>query len=85
MDGLSKCEERHCDTTVGFGGSPDEKGETTLDALIMDGPLHRVGAVASLSRIKEAAEVAWAVMNYTDHTLLVGEKGINFYLFFYTL
>jgi hypothetical protein len=22
---------------VGFGGSPDESGETTLDAMIMDG------------------------------------------------
>ena len=26
-----------CDTTVGYGGSPDENGQTTLDAMIMDG------------------------------------------------
>lgn len=26
-----------CRKTVGFGGSPDESGETTLDAMIMDG------------------------------------------------
>lgn len=26
-----------CRGTVGFGGNPDENGETTLDALIMDG------------------------------------------------
>jgi len=31
------CEEQQCRKTVGFGGSPDESGETTLDALIMDG------------------------------------------------
>ncbi len=35
--GCSKCEELQCDTTVGYGGSPDENGETTLDAMIMDG------------------------------------------------
>ena len=24
-------------TTTGYGGSPDEQGETTLDAMVMDG------------------------------------------------
>jgi len=60
---------------VGYGGSPDELGETTLDSMLMDGPQHRVGAVAALRRVKQAARVAWAVMNHTKHTLLVGEKG----------
>lgn len=35
--GCSTCENMQCDLTVGFGGSPDEQGQTTLDALIMDG------------------------------------------------
>ena len=35
--GCTLCEELRCDGTVGWGGSPDEDGETTLDALIMDG------------------------------------------------
>lgn len=35
--GASVCEKQQCDGTVGYGGSPDENGETTLDALIMDG------------------------------------------------
>ena len=35
--GCSKCEQLQCDGTVGYGGSPDENGETTLDALIFDG------------------------------------------------
>lgn len=35
--GCAQCEKEQCDGTVGFGGSPDEAGETTLDAMIMDG------------------------------------------------
>ncbi len=29
------CEAEQCDLSVGFGGSPNEAGETTLDAMIM--------------------------------------------------
>lgn len=36
-----------------------------------------VGAVADLRRIKNAIGVARAVMEYTDHTLLVGESGAS--------
>lgn len=35
--GCQTCQFMQCDGTVGFGGSPDEKAETTLDAMIMDG------------------------------------------------
>lgn len=35
--GATVCEILQCDKTVGFGGSPDENGETTLDALVFDG------------------------------------------------
>ena len=31
------CELEQCRHSVGFGGSPDEDEETTLDAMIMDG------------------------------------------------
>ncbi|KAL6722942.1 hypothetical protein Aduo_018007 [Ancylostoma duodenale] len=75
VEGLSTCERLQCDTTVGYGGSPDENGETTLDALVIDGNGIRMGAVANLHRIKDAARVAWAVMNYTKHTMLVGPSG----------
>nr|CDJ85102.1 Peptidase T2 domain containing protein [Haemonchus contortus] len=78
VEGLSACERLQCDTTVGYGGSPDEIGETTLDALLMDGHGMRIGAVANLHRIKDAARVAWAVMNYTKHSMLVGEAATNF-------
>lgn len=35
--GCAYCELVQCDGSVGFGGSPDERGETTLDAMIMNG------------------------------------------------
>lgn len=78
VEGLSTCEALQCDTTVGYGGSPDENGETCLDALVFDAEGMRVGAVANLHRIRDAAKVAWGVMNYTKHTLLVGESATQF-------
>ncbi|KAK8386484.1 hypothetical protein O3P69_010839 [Scylla paramamosain] len=78
--GCTVCEELQCDGTVGFGGSPDETGETTLDAMIMDGTTHDVGAVADLRRVKGAMAVARSVMEHTTHTLLVGEQATRFAL-----
>eukprot|EP01027_Heterolobosea_sp_BB2_P016906 GEZU01023996.1.p2 GENE.GEZU01023996.1~~GEZU01023996.1.p2 ORF type:complete len:112 (+),score=22.08 GEZU01023996.1:291-626(+) len=40
--GINWCELNQCDHTVGFGGDPDEFGETTLDAMIMHGPTMEV-------------------------------------------
>lgn len=37
VEGCTACEVAQCDFTVGYGGSPDENGETTLDAMIMNG------------------------------------------------
>jgi N4-(beta-N-acetylglucosaminyl)-L-asparaginase len=44
--GCRTCEDEQCDGSVGWGGHPAEDGETTLDALIMDGRTMAVGAVA---------------------------------------
>ncbi|GAA6222049.1 N(4)-(beta-N-acetylglucosaminyl)-L-asparaginase isoform X1 [Lates japonicus] len=76
--GCARCEMEQCDGSVGYGGSPDESGETTLDAMIMNGNTMEVGAVADLRRIKNAIGVARAVMERTDHTLLVGESASLF-------
>ena len=43
VNGCSVCEVEQCDLSVGYGGSPDEIGETTLDAMIMDGDSLNVG------------------------------------------
>lgn len=80
--GCTKCEEERCDGTVGWGGSPSEIGETTLDAMIMDGETYDVGAVAGLRRIKEAISVARFVMERTKHTLLVGDMATQFAISF---
>ena len=69
-----------CDGTVGLGGSPDQNGETTLDAMIMDGDTMNVGAVGALRRVQHAISVARKVMENTFHTLLVGDQATNFAL-----
>ncbi|KAI4463477.1 l-asparaginase [Holotrichia oblita] len=76
--GCSYCESHQCDFTVGYGGSPDESGETTLDALIFDGKTMNAGAVAALRRIKNAASVAKHVLQHTKHTLLAGDQATAF-------
>ncbi|KAL2266736.1 hypothetical protein VTJ83DRAFT_6088 [Remersonia thermophila] len=78
--GCAACERNQCDGTVGFGGSPDEACETTLDAMIMDGTSMRTGAVAGLRRVKGAISAARAVMRYTRHSLLVGDLATRFAL-----
>eukprot|EP00092_Neocalanus_flemingeri_P018161 GFUD01019657.1.p1 GENE.GFUD01019657.1~~GFUD01019657.1.p1 ORF type:complete len:364 (+),score=89.51 GFUD01019657.1:281-1372(+) len=77
-EGCTVCEELQCDGTVGFGGSPDEDGETTLDAMIMNGNTLDVGAIGCLRNIKPVMRVARAVLDHTTHTLLVGEKATQF-------
>ncbi|XP_072806606.1 N(4)-(beta-N-acetylglucosaminyl)-L-asparaginase isoform X2 [Vicugna pacos] len=76
--GCASCEVEQCDGTVGFGGSPDESGETTLDAMLMEGTTMNVGAVGDLRRIKNAVGVARKVLEHTTHTLLVGESATKF-------
>jgi N4-(beta-N-acetylglucosaminyl)-L-asparaginase len=76
--GCATCERNQCDGTVGFGGSPDEACETTLDALIMDGTTMKSGAVAGLRRIRDAISVARAVLQHTRHSLLVGDLATQF-------
>jgi N4-(beta-N-acetylglucosaminyl)-L-asparaginase len=76
--GVTQCELEQCDHSVGFGGSPNEFGETTLDALIINGKTMEMGAVANLKQVKSAAHVARKVLEKTYHTLLVGEDATNF-------
>ncbi|RYR47905.1 hypothetical protein Ahy_A07g033893 isoform A [Arachis hypogaea] len=78
VEGCSTCEELRCDGTVGPGGSPDENGETTIDALVMDGATMEVGAVGAMRYVKDGIKAARLVMQHTEHTLLVGEKASSF-------
>ena len=76
--GCSKCERDQCDGSVGYGNHPDENGETTLDAMLMDGSTFNVGAVASLRRVKSAVGVARRVLENTHHSMLAGELATQF-------
>ena len=66
------------DYWVGAGGVPNEVGETTLDAMMMWGPTHDLGAVGCLKRVKKAISVARAVMEKTQHSLIVGDDATRF-------
>jgi len=66
------------DTSVGYGGLPNEEGVVELDSCLMHGPTRRAGAVASLKGIKSPAKVAQLVLERTDHVLLVGEGAQRF-------
>ncbi|XP_076252467.1 N(4)-(Beta-N-acetylglucosaminyl)-L-asparaginase-like [Rhynchophorus ferrugineus] len=78
VDGCKTCQDLQCDYTVGYGGSPDENGETTLDALIFDGNTMDMGAVGGLRQIKNAIGVARKVLENTKHSFLVGELATDF-------
>jgi N4-(beta-N-acetylglucosaminyl)-L-asparaginase len=78
VDGVSLAEDDPEDTTVGYGGLPNEEGVVELDACVMDGTLGRGGAVASLRNIKNPSQVALKVMERTDHVLLVGQGAYRF-------
>lgn len=58
--------------SVGRGGLPDASGRMTLDACVMLGPA-RCGAVAGVSRHLPVTRMARAVMERTQHVMIVGE------------
>lgn len=76
--GCDRCEVEQCDFTVGYGGSPDTNGETTLDAMILDGTTMDMGAVAQLRRVKNAIRVARAVLHHSAHSILAANGALAF-------
>lgn len=60
------------DASVGYGGRPNADGVVQLDSCCMHGPTRRAGGVAALEGVRTPANVAQAVMDQTDHHLLVG-------------
>lgn len=78
--GVNLVEDDPDDSSVGYGGLPNEEGVVELDASVMHGPTHRAGAVAGLRDIKNPSRVARLVMDRTDHVLLVGQGALKFAL-----
>jgi N4-(beta-N-acetylglucosaminyl)-L-asparaginase len=66
------------ETGIGFGGLPNAEGVVQLDASCMHGPLRRAGAVAAIEGVRTPSLVAKAVMDVTDHHLLVGKGAQEF-------
>lgn len=66
------------ETGVGYGGLPNAEGVVQLDACLMHGPKRRAGGVAALEGVRTPSLVAKAVMDHTDHHLLVGEGARTF-------
>jgi N4-(beta-N-acetylglucosaminyl)-L-asparaginase len=78
--GVNIVENDPNDSSVGYGGLPNEEGEVELDASVMDGLSCRCGAVGALKHIKNPSKVARLVMERTDHIFLVGEGALRFAL-----
>ena len=60
------------DASVGYGGRPNADGVVQLDSCCMHDPTHRAGGVAALEGVHTPSNVAQAVLDQTDHHLLVG-------------
>ncbi|HEX8723203.1 MAG TPA: N(4)-(beta-N-acetylglucosaminyl)-L-asparaginase [Pyrinomonadaceae bacterium] len=66
------------DDSVGYGGLPNAEGVVQLDSSCMHGPKRRAGAVAALEGVRTPSLVAKAVMETTDHHLVVGRGAQEF-------
>ena len=61
------------DDSVGYGGLPNADGVVQLDSSCMHGPRKRAGAVAAIEGVRTPSLVAKAVLETTDHHLIVGK------------
>ena len=66
------------DTSVGYGGLPNENGVVQLDSSVMDGKTYNAGSVGCLENIKNPCSVARIVMEKTDHVMMVGKGALEF-------
>lgn len=66
------------DDSVGYGGLPNADGIVQLDSSCMHGPKKRAGAVGALEGVRTPSLVARAVMENTDHHLIVGKGAQEF-------
>ncbi len=66
------------ETGIGYGGLPNADGVVQLDSCCMHGPKKQAGGVGALEGVRTPSLVAKAVMENTDHHLLVGEGAQTF-------
>jgi len=77
--GIRIAEDDPTNSSVGYGGLPDEDGIVTLDASVMDWK-GNAGSVAGIEGIKNPISVAKLVMQKTKHVMLVGDGAKKFAL-----
>jgi N4-(beta-N-acetylglucosaminyl)-L-asparaginase len=66
------------DDSVGYGGLPNAEGVVQLDSCCMHGPKKRAGGVGAIEGVRTPSLVARAVMDQTDHHLIVGKGAQDF-------
>src|SRR2546423_2087357 len=76
--GVNIVEEDPLDDSVGYGGLLNADGVVQLDSSCMHGPKKQAGAVAAIEGIRTPSKVAKAVMEQTDHHLIVGRGAQDF-------
>jgi N4-(beta-N-acetylglucosaminyl)-L-asparaginase len=59
--------------SVGYGGLPNAEGTVQLDSCCMHGPKKTAGGVGASENVKTPSLLAKAVMEHTDHHLIVGK------------
>jgi N4-(beta-N-acetylglucosaminyl)-L-asparaginase len=66
------------DDSVGYGGLPNAEGVVQLDSSCMHGPRKQAGGVAAIEGVRTPSLVAKAVLEQTDHHLIVGKGAQDF-------
>src|SRR3989442_14131129 len=79
LDAVEACarviEADPSDTSVGRGGKPNVLGVVELDASLVDGTDHRVGAVGALVGYLHPISGARALLERPPHAIAVGDRG----------
>ncbi|HJS75444.1 MAG TPA: N(4)-(beta-N-acetylglucosaminyl)-L-asparaginase [Vicinamibacteria bacterium] len=78
VEGVNLVELDPLDMGVGYGGLPNADGVVQLDSCCMHGPAKRAGGVAAIEGVRTPSLVAKAVLEHTDHHLLVGDGAQSF-------
>lgn len=76
--GVNIVELDPADDSVGYGGLPNAEGVVQLDSSCMHGPRKQAGAVACIEGVRTPSLVAKAVLDQTDHHLIVGKGAQEF-------
>ena len=78
IEGVNIPELDPAESGVGYGGLPNADGVVQLDSCCMHGPRKRAGGVAAIEGVRTPSRVARAVMDLTDHHLVVGKGAQDF-------